>query len=111
MNERSIGMRLAEALTKEQMVHLLDTAFRLWGKERIKELISAVDEAVASTVSRLLDSKSPPRERIVSDDKIMEEWGGLWAKWEEVVSELGLEQVCLSGASLGGTVLHTRIFL
>jgi hypothetical protein len=61
MNERSIGMRLAEALTKEQMVHLLDTAFRLWGKERIKELISAVDEDVASTVSRLLDFKSPPR--------------------------------------------------
>ncbi len=91
MNERSIAMRLTEALTKEQMVHLLDTAFRLWGKERIKELISAVDEDVASTVSRLLDSKSPPRERIASDDKIMEEWGWLWAKWQEVISELGRE--------------------
>jgi hypothetical protein len=80
VNGRSIGLRLAEALTKKQMVHLLDTAFRLWDKKRIKELISAVAEDVASTVSRLLESKSPPRERVVSDSKIMEEWGGLWAK-------------------------------
>ena len=113
MNKRSIGMRLAEALTKEQMVHLLDTAFRLWGKERMKELISAVDEDVASTLSRLLDPKAPPRERIVSDDKLMEEWGELWEKWEEIVSELGLRKgrVCLPGAPLGGTVLHGGLFL
>ena len=77
MNERSIGMRLSEALTKEQIVHLLDTAYGLWGKAGMKELIAAVDEDVASTLSRLLDPKAPPRERIVSDDKLMEEWGEL----------------------------------
>jgi hypothetical protein len=73
MNERSIGMRLAEAPTKEQIVHVVDTAFRLWGKARMRELTSAVDEDVASTLSRLLDPEVPPRERIVSDDKLMEE--------------------------------------
>jgi hypothetical protein len=91
MKEHSIGMRLAEALTKEQIVHLLDTVFRLWGKERMKELVSAMDEDVASTLSRLLDPKAPPKKRIVSDDKIMEEWGELWEKWEEIVFELGGE--------------------
>jgi hypothetical protein len=92
MNERSIGMRLAEALTKEQIVHLLDTAYRLWGKEAMKKLISVVDEDVAATLSRLLDPKAPPKERIVSDDKRMEEWGELWEKWEEIVFELGGEK-------------------
>ena len=61
MNERSIGMRLAEALTKEQIVHLLDTAYRLWGKEAMKELISAVDEDVASTHLPPARSQSPSK--------------------------------------------------
>jgi len=91
MKERSIGMKLADALTKNQIVHLLDTVFRLWGKERTNELISAVDEDVSSTLSRLLDPKAPPKGRIVSGDKIMEEWGELWKKWDEIVFELGGE--------------------
>jgi hypothetical protein len=60
MSERSIGRRLVNALTKEQMVHLLDIGYRLWGKGRMKELISAVDEDVASTLSRLFNPKRPP---------------------------------------------------
>ena len=91
MKERSIGMRLVEALTKEQIVHLLDTVFGLWGKERTKELVSSVDEDVSSTLSRLLDPKAPQKEHIVSDDKIMEKWGELWEKWEDFVFELGGE--------------------
>lgn len=90
-NRRSIGMRLVEALTGEQIVRLLDAVFMIWDKERVKELVSVVGEDVASTLSRLLDPRGSPRERVVSDDKIMEEWRGLWEEWEEVVSELGLE--------------------
>jgi hypothetical protein len=92
MDERSVGARLIEALTEEQVVHLLDTAFRLWGKTRMKELISAVDEDVASTLSGLLDPERAPRERIVSDSRIMQEWGELWGQWGKVAFELGDEE-------------------
>jgi hypothetical protein len=92
MVERSIGLRLTEALTQEQIIHLLDTAFRLWGRERMRELIAAVDQDVAATLSRLIEPGGAPMKRIVSDSKIMQEWRELWGQWDKVVSELGDEE-------------------
>lgn len=87
----SVGMRVLDALTREQMVHLLDTVVGVWGGKGMHELLGALDEDVASTLTRVMDPEAAPGERIVSDDKKMEEWRGLRHQWEEIVSELGGE--------------------
>jgi hypothetical protein len=84
-------MRLAEALTEDQIIHLLDTAFRVWGKDGMRQLISRVDPDVAATLARLLDPEAPTKERIVSHDRLMEEWRELWEYWDDIVAELGDE--------------------
>jgi hypothetical protein len=92
MAQPSIGMRLAEALTEDQIIHLLDTAFRMWGTDGMRQLISRVNQDVAATLAQLLDPVAPPKERIVSDDKLMEEWRELWEHWGDIVAELGDER-------------------
>jgi hypothetical protein len=89
MRGPSMGMRILEALTREQVAHLLNTVLGMWEAQGMTKILGALDEDVASTLTRLFQPGAVSEKRIVSGDKQLEEWRGLWQHWEEIVSELG----------------------
>jgi hypothetical protein len=60
-------MRILEALTREQVTHLLDTVLKMRGKQGMEKLLGALDEDVASTLARLLQPGAASQKRIVSE--------------------------------------------
>jgi hypothetical protein len=86
-----MGMRILEALTREQVTHLLDTVLRIYGNQGREKLLGALDDDVASTLTRLLHPGAASGKRIVSDDRQLQEWTEHWRHWSRIVSELGDE--------------------
>lgn len=92
-----IGGKLVRALTQNQVADLLTAAFDLFDEKKLTELRSNVDKDIATTLSRLVatktrDTKQPSAKPIVSDQKYIEEWENLWSAWEEIALEVEDEE-------------------
>ncbi|RLC25309.1 MAG: hypothetical protein DRH21_04190 [Deltaproteobacteria bacterium] len=92
MKSKTIGYRLMEALTKDQIAHMLDAIFDLWGSRKIDDLLHKLNKDVAATLSRLVFSQTASPEEIISDEKYREEWEQLWDEWHEIIYEVGDEE-------------------
>jgi uncharacterized protein (DUF1697 family) len=92
MKFKTIGYRLMEAMTKDQIAHMLDAIFDLWDSRKIDDLLQKLNKDVATTLSRLVFSQTSSPERISSDEKYREEWEQLWGEWEELIYEVGDEE-------------------
>lgn len=92
MKSKIIGYRLMEALTKDQIAHMLDAIFDLWGSQKIDDVLQKLNKDVAATLSRLVFSQAASPERITSDEKYIEEWEQLWGEWHEIIYEVGDEE-------------------
>ena len=92
MKSKTIGYRLMEALTKDQIVHILDAIFDLWGSRKTEELLQKLNKDVAATLSQLVFSQTSSLEEITSDEKYKEEWEQIWDEWKELIYEVGDEE-------------------
>ena len=90
MKTDPLGKRLLKALTKDQLARLLSAIFHLLSEQKIRDLLRIVDPDIKSTLSQLLTKKKP--EKIISDQKFIEEWHKLWAEWNNIVSDVGDEE-------------------
>jgi hypothetical protein len=91
----SAGMEIKQALTEEQLAHLLDVIFDSVEEKTVEQILLTVDDDVSSPLSRILSPESEPPEssdRIVSDEKYIEEWEALWSDWEDIAFEIGDEE-------------------
>ncbi|MBC2694920.1 MAG: hypothetical protein HF982_06535 [Desulfobacteraceae bacterium] len=48
MKSKTIGYRLMEAMTKDQIAHMLDAIFDLWGSRKIDDLLQKLNKDVAN---------------------------------------------------------------
>ncbi|HDH53787.1 MAG TPA: hypothetical protein ENH24_04815, partial [Nitrospirae bacterium] len=92
MKVKSIGYRLMESLTKDQIAHVLDTAFILLENKKTDELLQKLKKDVAATLTRLLSPETSSPQEISSDEKLIEKWNHLWDEWHEIVFEVGDEK-------------------
>ncbi len=92
MKSKTIGYRLMEALTKDQIAHMLDAIFDLWDSRKIDDLLQKLNKDVAATLSRFVFSQTSSPEEIISDEKYREEWEQLWGEWGELIYEVGDEE-------------------
>ncbi len=102
-NTAHIGRRLLEAVTKEQLVKLLDIVFSQGDVERWQDDISKADPDLAATLARLLavgagrkpaDPEGATEQTAsitMSAGRLLERWRDLWKRWDETVAEVGDE--------------------
>ncbi len=92
-----LGRELMRALTNKQVEDLLTTIFDLLDEQKLNELRSTVDKDLATTLSRLIATKTPDAKpsspkRIISDQKYIEEWESLWSEWADIALEVSEEK-------------------
>jgi len=92
MKVKSIGYRLMESLTKDQIAHVLDAAFTLLENKKTDELLQKLKKDVAATLTRLLSHETSSPQGVSSDEKLIEKWNHLWDEWHEIVFEVGDEK-------------------
>lgn len=91
--EPSVGQKVIEALTEEQLAHLLDVLLDrnhevLWHK------LPLLDQETARTVEHVVTrhqagSAEDQTPCVLSRDKLKEVWDGLWERWNRVMAQLG----------------------
>ena len=87
-----IGRRLLEAMTREQVVLLLDTLLGSLDAQRKEALLAAVTEEMAETISRVLDPAQTPSDRETTDSRFEENWAEAWGRFNICLFELGEEE-------------------
>jgi hypothetical protein len=92
---QSLGKKLLDALTEEQIERLLDVVTSTGALEKLDEPLQAIDPDLAQTVRALISSAesasaASPQAKM-SDQKALETWNELWGEWEGHVSEVGDE--------------------
>jgi len=88
---QSLGEKIVEAFTGNQLIHLLNCFFQISDVEHVQHLLSTLDEDIQKTLSQLMQTETVAEGSIISDEKLVEQWNGLWAEWGEVLEELGDE--------------------
>lgn len=89
---RALGEKIVEALTKNQLEHLLECFFHISDVRQMENLFGLLDEDVKETVSRLMQTGETPEAPILSDEKLIERWNGLWDDWHSCTDDLGDEE-------------------
>lgn len=92
------GEQIQNALTARQIAAVLD-AVLVSEKMDVRgflERLAKTDPDAARIVDRLLtsgkmDGSPAGKESSLSKDKLLEQWSGLWAEWDDIVSEVGDE--------------------
>ncbi len=94
----NIGKILIDCLTKEQLAQLLDFLIDIGNISGYKKKLKELSPDLAETISRVFDLRTeknksvPILERLVSDEKNLENWSLLWDEWKSIVSEVGDEE-------------------
>ena len=93
--EDSLGHKILQALTQDQVVELLNEIFSSQNNEEIASLLENLDPDISSTLDLYLNPKKTskkPKRKVVSNEKLMEEWRDLWGDWEEIIFNAGNEK-------------------
>ena len=93
--EDSLGQKILQALTQDQVGELLDGIFNSQEYEKIASLFADLDPDISSTLDLYLNpekTSKKPELKVVSNEKLMEEWTGLWRDWEEIIFNAGDEE-------------------
>ena len=92
---QSVGQKVIEALTEEQLTRLLDV---LLEEDHVvlRRGLPQLDQETARTVELILtqhqkDSEEDATASLLSRDKLEEVWEGLWERWNRTVAQLGDE--------------------
>jgi len=92
MTKKDFGKKLIEALTIDELSQLLDVLLSSMNKEDIKQVLSDLNnENIEEITSQLIFSDKSAKV-VVSDNKFLQEWRGLWESWNNCVSKLGDEE-------------------
>ncbi len=91
MKQKRVGKKVLEALTNDQIVHLLDEVFTLSGTQETETLLSNLPADIAGPLSEILRPGKATSKKIVSDKKHLEKWRKLWRRWADIESRLGDE--------------------
>ncbi len=103
---KSIGNRLFEALTRDQVVRLLDVLLAHQDKRTRKDILDRLDDDISFTLSELFapgtqakepaeapakPAKKRKKKRTTSNAKLVENWNTLWDEWGDIAFEVGSE--------------------
>lgn len=100
MNRKSPGpgRKLLSALTQPQLESLLDAVGPQTLLEKVAQDREKSDADMVSTVKAVLQSDGTPEDaqrkvgRVASASRLIEDWRGLWRRWDEIVGEVGDEE-------------------
>jgi hypothetical protein len=94
----NLGRRVFDSLTQEQVQTLLDALFSTRDTSHDEALFRRLDEDIAHTIQKILQTEGQPEsgvsdsDRIISRQRLLEEWDALWKEWDQCVRELGREK-------------------
>lgn len=96
-SDNSLGSRLFEALTQEEIAALLDAVFVVLSSDMQHSVLDQLSPDTQQTVRHVLwplqatdDAETLP-DQPVSIAKLEQTWGKLWRKWDRVVAEASEE--------------------
>ncbi len=93
----SIGDRLFEALTQQEIIDLLEALFATLPPDMQDAMLGQLPPDTRQTVQHLLSPPQSPGDtkvtpaKPVSIAKLEQTWANLWDEWDSIVGEAGLE--------------------
>lgn len=91
MSAESIGSKIMEALTKDQVSQLVEAVFSVIDSKDRNQVLGCVSPDIRKTLSKLLSGGMATKRKVVSAEKNLEKWNHLWSQWYEAVFEVGEE--------------------
>jgi hypothetical protein len=91
----STGRKLLDALTQEQIESLLDTVGSETLLAKVKKGGKKSDTDMADTVKAVLQPEKAPKRndgRVASAGRRLEDWRGLWRRWNDIIGDVGDEE-------------------
>ena len=90
-NEKTDGEKIVKSMTDPQLACLIDILLKMIDEKNIKSLFEYPDSNFSEILFTILNKNNRIHISIDKNSKYRKEWEKLWAKWFDIISELGNE--------------------